>query len=335
MRNGKPSYSPIGDEKTFSTDFLADKTIEFIDKHKDGPFCYMTSIPDPHGPDTVRAPYDTMYADMTFEKPRTYDRPQQGLPHWARAENCRYEQAKYFGMVRCIDDNVGKILRYLRENKLLDKTITIFTSDHGDLRGEHHRHNKGVPMEASAKIPFVIRWPAKIRAGTIVKQALGTVDFMPTILALMGFKGSGREEGRDASALLTTGKAPEGWKDVTVVRGTGDISNWIGAFTGRYKLIVSPKANPWLVDMEKDPDEMKNFLSDSGCRDVLRDLAKELIDYGEKYKDARIGDAKVKADLEWCIKGEGDYVPKDFPEPVNKGRKKKTRKKARKKKTEQ
>ena len=57
--------------------------------------------------------------------------------------------SQYFGMVKCIDDNVGRILDHLRENKLLDNTIIVFTADHGDLCGEHGRHNKGVPLEAS------------------------------------------------------------------------------------------------------------------------------------------------------------------------------------------
>lgn len=64
-KNGKPGYGVTGaDKKSFTTDFLADRTIEFIEKNKNKPFCYMVSIPDPHGPDTVRKPYDTMYADI-------------------------------------------------------------------------------------------------------------------------------------------------------------------------------------------------------------------------------------------------------------------------------
>jgi len=308
---GRSNYSVSGaDEKSFTTDFLADKTVEFIKKNAGKPFCYMVSIPDPHGPDTVRPPYASMFADMTFAKPRTYDKPGTGLPSWASKTKCKFGQAKYYGMVRCIDDNVGKILTCLRTSKLIGNTIVIFTSDHGDLRGEHARQNKGVPLEASAKVPFVIYYPAKIKAGTVVKEALGTVDFLPTIISLMGFKTAGKEEGRDASGLFVKGKAPDGWKDVTFVRGTGGPeANWLGAFTGRYKLIVSPRDDPWLIDMEKDPDELKNFFQDPEYRDVVRDLAGELIAYGKKYKDGRTEVAKIKADLDWGANGKGKYVP--------------------------
>jgi uncharacterized sulfatase len=236
-------------------------------------------------------------------------------------------------MVKCIDDNVGRILQCLRGLKLMDNTIVIFTADHGDLRGEHHRHNKGVPMEASAKVPFVIYYPTKIKAGTIVKEALGTVDFLPTIVSMMGFKTAGREEGRDASQLFTKGKAPDGWKDVTFVRGTGaPEANWLGAFTGRYKFIVSPRDIPWLIDMKKDPDELKNFFLDPEYRAIVRHLAGELIAYGRKYKDQRTSVAKIKADLEWSATGKGKFTPNppiSRPKPGGRKRKANRNRKAR------
>ncbi|MDP6633303.1 MAG: sulfatase-like hydrolase/transferase [Phycisphaerae bacterium] len=308
---GKPSYSVGGaDKKSFTTDFLADKTIDFIRKNASRRFCYMVSIPDPHGPDTVRPPYASMYDSMTFEKPRTHDKPDKGLPSWAQKQKGGYGQAKYYGMVKCIDDNVGRILKCLRAQKLMDNTIVIFTADHGDLRGEHHRHNKGVPLEASAKVPFVIYYPAKIKARTIVTQALGTVDFLPTIIGMMGFKTAGLEEGRNASDLFTRGKAPDDWKDVAFVRGTGGPdANWLGAFTGRYKFIVSPRDIPWLIDMEKDPDELKNFFLDPEYRQIVRDLSAQLIEYGRKYKDGRTSVATIKADLDWAANGKGKFTP--------------------------
>jgi len=325
----KPSYSVAGaDEKSFATDFLADKTIDFIKANASRRFCYMVSIPDPHGPDTVRAPYASMYDSMTFEKPRTYDKPAAGVPTWATKQKGAYGQSKYYGMVKCIDDNVGKILKTLRELKLMDNTIVIFTADHGDLRGEHHRHNKGVPMEGSAKIPFVIYYPAKIKSGTIVKEALGTVDFLPTIINMMGVKTAGLEEGRDASQLFAKGKAPDGWKDVAFVRGTGGPeANWLGAFTTRYKFIVSPRDIPWLIDMDKDPDELKNFFLDPEYRQIVRDLAAQLIEYGRKFKDGRTSVAKIKADLQWSATGKGKFTPTaPIGKPKPAGRKRKNRK---------
>ena len=308
---GKPTYSVKGaDEKSFTTDYLADRAVDFVRKHKDRPFCYFVAWPDPHGPDTVRAPYDTMYKDQTYEKPRTFDKKAAALPTWGKPGQGGYQQASYYGMVRCIDENVGKIVKSLRTAGILERTFIVFTSDHGDLRGEHHRHNKGVPYEASARIPFLLYGPGKVKPGAVIDEALTCVDFLPTVLALMGVEAAGREEGRDASALFAAGSAPDGWKDIAFMRAAGRSGEgWIAALTDRYKLVFSPKDMPWLFDLEKDPDELINQFRRPEVRETIRQLSKLLRAYGVKYKDPYIASARVKADLDWAIQGEGEYKP--------------------------
>ncbi|MEE8451784.1 MAG: sulfatase [Thermoguttaceae bacterium] len=306
---GEPSYGVQGaDEKSFATDFLADKTIEFIKTNRDKPFCFMLSLPDPHGPDTVRPPYDTMYQDQTYEQPRSALKPDRGLPRWGVKQGGGYEQSKYYGMVKCIDDNVGKILQALRADGLIDSTIVIFTADHGDLRGEHHRHNKGVPYEGSAKVPFVIYYKDKIQAGTVIDEAIGCVDFLPTILGLMRVETAGKEEGRDASELFLAGKAPDDWNDIAFFRGTGTESGWLGAVTDRYKLIYSTTDDPWLFDLQEDPDELVNRFGDPACRETIGRLSRQLVQYGRKFNDPRAANLEIRADLEWAVGGNGDYV---------------------------
>ena len=312
---GRPTYDVKGaDARSFTTDFLADKTVDFIRAHKDQPFCFMVAIPDPHGPNTVRPPYDTMFDQIDFQSPRTMNKPDSAVPAWGRKQARDLSNKlmrQYFGMVKCIDDNVGKILGELDKLGLAENTIVVFTSDHGDLCGEHGRHNKGVPFEASAKVPFVIRAPGRIRPGTVVRQALGCVDFSPTVLGLMGLEAPPNIEGRDASALLT-GKAPDGWKDVVFMRGASKNSqspgNWLAAVTQRYKLVVSPIEKPWLFDLQKDPDEITNYFSDPACRETIRQLAKGLLAYGRRHNDPNVEEPRMKADLAWAVEGKGDYV---------------------------
>jgi arylsulfatase A-like enzyme len=299
---GQPNYDVAGaDEKTFATDWLADKAIDFIGRHRAEPFCYMVSIPDPHGPNTVRPPYDTMYDRVDVPIPATLNKTAEQTPGWAPRErgmnenNLRRIMPKYYGMVKCIDDNVGKIVDCLRREKLLDRTIVVFTADHGDLCGEHGRLNKGVPYEGSAKIPFILYYPAKVPAGTVVNEALSCIDFLPTVLGLMDVETAGNEQGRDASALLT-GKKPADWHDIAFLRGTGAV-NWICAVTDRYKLVYSPKDDPWLFDLEKDPDELTNRFGDAEYRPIVRRLTTELIDYCKTYGDANGEAPKVKADM--------------------------------------
>jgi arylsulfatase A-like enzyme len=298
-KKGKPAYSVEGaDENSFATDFLTDRAIEFIEERSGEPFCYMVSYPDPHGPDTVRAPYDEMYATQEYTEPRTFDEPLKGAPSWAKPGGKFRSMSRYYGMVKCIDDNVGRILDTLREKDLIDETIVIFTSDHGDLRGEHHRQNKGVPFEGSAKVPFIIRHPDLIAAGTTIDEALGTVDFKSTICGILGVEVTGKTEGRDASLLFTTGEAPPSWNDVTFVRqASREGAGWLAAVTDRYKLILSPGDDPWLLDLFEDPDELKNYFADPEYRQTARELARELALYGETYGDPYAANPDVAADL--------------------------------------
>ncbi len=306
---GEPTYDVAGaDEQSFATDFLADRTVEFIRAHRDRPFCLMLSLPDPHGPDTVRPPYDTMFQHQTYRQPRSALKSDDRLPSWGQKQQGGFNQAAYYGMVKCIDDNVGKILDALRQSGLSEHTIVVFTSDHGDLRGEHHRQNKGVPYEGSAKVPFVIAYPGKIQPGTIVREALGCVDFHPTILGLMQVAAAGEVEGRDASSLLTAGRAPADWNDIAVLRGTGLEHGWLAAVTKRYKLVVSTNDEPWLFDLENDPDELVNRFLDPAYRQTVRELGQELAAYGQRFGDPRAANTTIQADLAWAVSGTGDYV---------------------------
>jgi arylsulfatase A-like enzyme len=305
--NGEPTYQIEGATKeNFTTDFLTNKAIDFIKTHKNKPFCYMLSIPDPHGPNTVRPPYDTMYENIEFQMPRSAVIPSGRKPIWAPAQLFEMNNdmmRKYFGMVKCIDDNVGRILDTLRREKLIDNTIVIFTSDHGDLCFEHNRHDKGNPYEASAKIPFILYYPQKVRAGTRIDKTLSCVDFKPTILSLMEFSCSGKRDGRDASKLFTNSRGSSDWDDITFLRGIGqldgtDDNNWIAAVTSRYKLIYHPKDKPWLFDLKKDPDEIINFYKDPAYNQTVKELAGKLVEYGKKYDDPRIWVPSIKSEID-------------------------------------
>jgi arylsulfatase A-like enzyme len=320
---GGNTYNVKGaDEKSFTTDFLADKSVAFIQKHKDQPFCWVVSIPDPHGPNTVRPPYDSKYDDLKFLQPRSASEKGDNLPTCAvpSAKPAFERMSPYFGMVKCIDDNVGKILGSLKAAGVLERTIVVFTSDHGDMCGEHGRVNKGIPLEGSARIPFVLSYPGKIKPGMVIHEALANVDFKPTILSLMGVANPGGDEGRDASALLLSGKAPEGWKDVTISRNAN--GQWLMAVSSRYKFIVSPDSDPCLFDLDKDPFEMHNIFAASASREIVRELAKALLEYAKRCKEPYAEDPAMHADLTWAAEGVGEYTPPKRDEEKAKRKKK-------------
>lgn len=306
-KKGKPSYGLDGaDEKSFSTDWLCNKAIDFIGANVDKPFCYMVNLPDPHGPNTVRAPYDTMYQDVTVPIPVSLKRKAAQIPKWGEpqgvtAQKLQKLMRQYYGMVKCIDDNVGRILEELRRHDLLEKTIVVFTSDHGDLCGEHGRLNKGVPYEGSARIPFLIHCPGKIQPGHVVDVALSNVDFFPTVMNLMQIKYSHTVDGRDASSLLT-GHAATDWDDVTVIRSTPGKNVWLSAITQQYKLVISQNEQPWLIDVKNDPSELSNIFGKPQHRQIGQKLTRRLSAYIKTHNDPHGQSPRIKSWIDQVLK---------------------------------
>ncbi|MGL5682619.1 MAG: sulfatase-like hydrolase/transferase [Marinifilaceae bacterium] len=297
-------------EENFSTDFWFGKATKFIEQNADVPFCCVISIPDPHGPNIVRAPYNNMYNHFTFNRPLSALKNKEGLPIWAYGNAKLENMAAYFGMVKCIDDQVGILLNQLRHMDLLQNTIIVFTSDHGDLCGEHGLLNKGVPLETSARVPFIVYNPARIPAATIVNEVMSVVDFTPTILSLANIPTTHKYAGRDCASLLTTGKAPKKWQDVIFMRGTGERNPtperikkskalWIAAVTPRYKLIYSEGEQdmPWLTDLHTDPHELTNQFVNPRYKKVVVQLTHELADYARKHNDQRVNNTKIKQEM--------------------------------------
>ncbi len=291
----------IGDEKTFTTDWLTDRAMEFMEEHKAGSFCFMVSMPDPHGPDSVREPYASMYKNVEFKVPYTALADSEAAPSWGKpGDNEKSDDAAYFGMVKCIDDNVGRLLKKLDELGLTDRTVIVFTSDHGDMRGEHGRQNKGVPFEASAKIPFVIQAPGLIPANSRTAMALNTVDFKPTLLGLLGVRAEKPSQGRDASAILRGRPVAKEWNNLIFSRSPGKRtgSAWLMATDGRYKLVVSPLSPVWLIDLKNDPAEMTNLAGNPELKPVVSRMAGALLDYAVKYDDPNLEQVKLRSSLE-------------------------------------
>jgi len=288
--NGEPNYNVANaDEESFTTDWLANRTIEFIDDNKKNPFFYVVSIPDPHGPNSVRKPYDKMYADVQFDLPKTFNvegkkedpKWMQGDPEMDKEGKLEDIYVQYYGMVKCIDDNIGRIINKLREDGILDNTIILFTSDHGDMMGEHHRINKGVPFEGSAKIPFVVYNKKAIKPGTVVTKAANATDWMATFLSMAGVNSRTETAGRDLTPLIQN-PALKKWDDITFSR----FGSWVAAFDSRYKFIIDgSKATAWLLDNEKDPDELKNYYENPEYKAVIKRLAKQLKSYMLEQKD--------------------------------------------------
>ena len=88
-----------------------------------------------------------------------------------------------------------------------------------------------------------------------------------------------------------------------------DAAGWVAAVTNRHKLVFSSRDEPWLFDLEKDPDELTNFFRQADYRETVRDLGRRLADYCKKYTDPRGQSPRIQADLKWSVEGTAPYKP--------------------------
>lgn len=296
-------------EESFSTDWITDRMLKFINQNQNNPFFYVVSLPDPHDPNLVRAPYNTMYKNVSFNVPKSYYyKKTKDDPKWRHSDpKINNEQhilkmlPSYYGMVKCIDDNVGRLLAQLESLKLLDNTIILFSSDHGDMLGEHRRKNKGVPFEGSAKIPFLIHYPNGIRPGSVVRKAANATDWMETILSLAGVQNRPKTAGRDLTPLIKNPNLKV-WDDITFLR----IGGWVAAFDSQYKLVLDTgkSTSPWLLDLKADPNETTNYINSSQHERVLKHLARKLQQYIVEQNDPHYKNGNIMGKLQKLI-GEG------------------------------
>ena len=272
---GNPEVSPykvVGDEETYTTDWLADKTIEFVETPRTKPFFYMVSFPDPHTPFTVREPYMNMYDPEEMTVPNTFEELSAG----GKARNAlKVKKARYCGLVKCIDDNVGRILTSLRGKNILDDTIIVFTTDHGEYMGEHGLYAKNQWYRTAYQLPFLVRWPEKIAAGMVVEQFVTNIDVQQTLLGLIGIEPSGREQGRDASPLLRGEKIE--WKNEAMIHHSSLES--AGIFTPRYELVLKANGRHVFFDRINDPEQTKNLSDDLDCREIMLSLASRIVEH--------------------------------------------------------
>ncbi len=278
----------IGDEKTYTTDWLCDKTMDFIrERDRNRPFLYMVGIPDPHTPFCVRKPYDSMFDPASLHLPDMYDRfYPEWLPEGMRCpdaapggngpEEGRRRLAQYLGEVKCIDDNVGRILKCLEKEGILDNTIVVFTSDHGEYMGEHGLWGKNCLYPSCYRVPFLIRWPERIRGGLRVSELVSAVDFKDTLLRLIGLEGSWTSNGRDASGLLS-GRSDRNWENRIFINGM--LFEEAGVMKERYYTVFRKDGLHMMFDMEKDPGQTRNLFHKEQYRDIAEMAKRELLEH--------------------------------------------------------
>ena len=196
----------------------------------------------------------------------------------------------YLKSIASVDEGVGRVLKHLDESGLAKNTIVIYSSDQGFYLGEHGWYDKRWMFEESFKMPFVIRWPGVIKAGSKTKALIQNIDYGPTFLDVCGAKTPADMQGRSIVPLLRSGgKRPADWRDAVYYTYYGESTHRVAAHDGvrteRYTLFYVPKYKEWqLFDNEKDPQQMKSVHEDPSYAEVLKGLQQKYRDLKKNYR---------------------------------------------------
>jgi arylsulfatase A-like enzyme len=302
----------------------------FLDRQgaDDRPFCAWVSIPDPHGPLQCPEPYASMHPPASIELPPWRDGDLDGKMERARVfaemfdyaglseDEIRFRVSIYYGMIRFLDDAVGRMLDALERRGLAEDTIVVFTSDHGDYSGEHRLTDKSSTfLDCMTRVPLIVSWPGHLPEGQVDRNPVSLLDVMPTCLGLAGIE---RPAGIDGRMLPGTGDDPPrdavfseygaGGPRLTLAdarrlmdypwqeeRPAIPLLRWREAEghpkmvrMGRYKYVFDPMDEvDELYDLEADPWELSNVAADPAHADVRRALRDRLLEWSIRTEGGR------------------------------------------------
>jgi len=310
--NEAPDYS--ADET--QTAFLTECFLRWMEQ-QDAPWFAHVSFLRPHPPFCVPAPYNTMFAPGDGPAyARATRRGDEQMLHPLLAYGHRFLgkssfvygasgavsdwsekdfdviRAVYFGMIAEVDAQLGRIFTALRESGRWDETIIVFTSDHGEMMGDHWLLGKGGFHEGSYHIPLVIRDPATTAAGNQIDAFTSAADIMPTLCERLGITPRNHQDG--ASLLpFVEGSEPSGWRDAAFWEfdfrevATGVAEDHFGLPSNRcnlavirdeaFKYVHFAGLPPLLFDLAKDPMELRNVAEDAAYLAVRLRYAEKLL----------------------------------------------------------
>jgi len=191
------------------------------------------------------------------------DRSNAAVREWYRG---------YFAAIEALDDCMGRLLAALKEAGELDRTVVVFTSDHGDSLGSHRQYGKQMPYEESISIPFLVRHPPAVPAGARTDALLAPLDMMPTVLGLAGVP-CPAVDGRSLADVVRGRRADD--RDAVLIQNTTWIgTNWIANGAGPWRGVRtkthtyarrSDTRKPWMLfDNRADPYQMTNLVDRPG-----------------------------------------------------------------------
>ncbi len=284
------------------TPYITGRAMDFIREAGDTPWCLHLSYIKPHWPYIVPAPYHDMYGPETHLDPvrseveRTDPHPVYGAFMEERVSKAFCDDGTrtrvltaYMGLIKQIDDQIGRLMGFLDDQGITDDTMIVFTSDHGDYLGDHWMGEKELFHEASARIPLIVVDPrpeADATRGVKSPALVEAIDVVPTILNYFG----GADvphiiEGKSLQPILhgqvdslrefAISEYDYSMRNVRTLLGVSvQDAKLTMLFDGRWKYIFAEGFRPMLFDLETNPDEFVDHGGDPAYAEELTRLEK-------------------------------------------------------------
>ncbi|MBL7201475.1 MAG: sulfatase-like hydrolase/transferase [Anaerolineae bacterium] len=279
------------------TTWCANEAIAFMTQAREGPWLMSVNPYDPHPPFDPPAEY-LARMDVS-DMPRPLFQPEEmesqldfeGIDHQTETPrspddyDAQRMVAAYYAQIELIDAQVGRMLDALESSGQRQDTIVIFTSDHGEMLGDHGLLYKGCRFyEGAVHVPLIVSWPARFRAGVRSHALVELTDIAPTLYDAVGLAVPENVQGVSLLPILTGQADPEVHRDFvrceyhdTLDRQYASHANMI--FDGRYKLVVYHGHRIGeLYDLLEDPNELRNLWDDPRSLPIKYERMKLLFD---------------------------------------------------------
>ena len=294
-------------EEHSETAYMTMRAREFIEETGDTPWLCHLSYIKPHWPYMAPAPYHNMYGSNTFQE-TIRDNSEKENPHPVYDAFMKMEVSQtfskpgvretvlpaYMGMIKQIDDHLGKLFNWLEEQGKMDETMIVVTSDHGDYLGDHWLGEKELFHEVSVRVPLIIfdpRQEADKTRGSVVTELVEAIDLVPTFLDATGAPPADhRLEGVSLEPLLHDKNSGK-WRDAVFSEidysfyKARDILN-VGNYDARgymirtdeWKYIYFRGFDSQLFNLKNDPNEFSDLGQDPDYQGIKQKMHSILLD---------------------------------------------------------
>lgn len=295
-RNG--TVSPPKKYQGYVDDLWTDRAIDWLSQERDKPFCLFLWFVAPHEPFYRARRYADLYNGIKIPKPATFDDDLKGYP--GKPAFAKTTASKLVTTVDCScprsleevvkdhcagvvsnDDNVGKVMSALEKAGILDETAIVLSSDHGFFLGEWGLYNKMFMHEPSIRVPLAVRYPRRVKPGTVCEQMALNLDIAPTMLELAGLEAPKWMQGHSLIPFMKGSEVPN-WRRDWLYEYYDDryARKNRGIRTEEYKLIhywEEPEKFE-LYHLKTDPGELHNLYGNPQYAHVTTQLLGRLRD---------------------------------------------------------